>query len=330
MAFLRLLTIGFLCAAAAGCSIHPLTEDVTGYKTAAIVQKIRCEARDAIRHHILIALRRRGHADVADELERGITEWTVDRSRFNRETQRVLEKYDHAAIAYGFTFDITEKNHATGALDFLKPVTRGVFNLGFRATSQLERENGRNFIISDTFEKLVTGLPTKYCKEIVEGKNWVYPITGTIGLQELVHTFLDLNESGALVGKEGGRVPTIADTIEFRTTFSAGATPSIELSAVGRAFQLTRASLAVDATREDKHKVIVTLSLPDDPSERAPVRTAARTVARTAVRKPVDRLMPPARTSAEKRAVEEIYKQQDQRFYNRIDRLQRRLERLTD
>jgi hypothetical protein len=42
-----LLAIG-ISVILGGCAIHPLPENVTGVKTTRIVDRIRCEARDAV------------------------------------------------------------------------------------------------------------------------------------------------------------------------------------------------------------------------------------------------------------------------------------------
>src|SRR5947209_1020231 len=52
----RLAVIGFAVPLAA-CAIHPLPEHVTGQPTYHIVQKIRCEAREALIDLALRALR---------------------------------------------------------------------------------------------------------------------------------------------------------------------------------------------------------------------------------------------------------------------------------
>ena len=87
-------------------------------------------------------------------------------------------------------------------------------------------------------------------------------------LAELIGTFLDLNQSGNLTGEKGSNVPTIADTIEFTTRFTGSVNPTVELSPVGRGLQLANAAFKADGTREDIHKVIVAIALPDDPTER--------------------------------------------------------------
>lgn len=279
MTILRSLVLGALSFAAAGCAIHPLPEDVTGYNSAQIVAKIRCETREALRG-FLIELIRPAHPDIAA----GMTNRTIrlrnfDRRRLSREIQRLLEKYDDAAIVYDFTFDITETNNLSAGADFLSTFTRGTVKTGLTAGSERARENTRQFRITDSFENLVSIVPEEYCAAGGEGKNWIYPITGSIGMVELLGTFFTLTESGSLTG--GGKDksdPVIADTIEFRTKFLGSVNPRVELSPLGRRFELVSAGFNADASREDTHKVIIAVSLPPEPQ---PAKTLMGRIMRT-------------------------------------------------
>jgi hypothetical protein len=322
MLLIRSLVLCGISLAAASCALHPLPEDVTGYNTSMIVRKIRCEAREAIRKHTKKALEDRGYGHITAQLTDDNATWKKHRYDFPPPILALLDKYDNTAIAYDFTFDITERGTATAGVDFLRTLTRGTFNLGVRAGGELDRENNRNFLISDTFENLVLELPQAYCENTQRGQNWTYPISGKIGLEELIGTFLDLNERGNLGVKD--KVHTMADTIRFRTKISGGATPRVELSPVGPAFQFVKANLIADASREDIHKVLVSLSLPVD--EPPPKTVAARAVVARAPVIARGRAEDQQRTGAERRAVREIYEQRDRQFYNRFEQFQRRIE----
>lgn len=80
--FSRVSGICVFCALTFGCSTHPLQEDVTGVSTVDIVHKVRCEAKAAI-------------------------------ARYDR-----LSEFDKAAIAYNFTFAVTENNDGTAVPTF--------------------------------------------------------------------------------------------------------------------------------------------------------------------------------------------------------------------
>lgn len=51
MRWIYALAISWLCLLFVGCSAHPLPEDVTRSTTVEIVQRIRCEAKQAILRH---------------------------------------------------------------------------------------------------------------------------------------------------------------------------------------------------------------------------------------------------------------------------------------
>jgi hypothetical protein len=270
--------------AAVACSIRPLPQDATGLTTYQIVSHIRCEARDAVRSYALAAIR--ADPAVAADLQSGAFDFeNFDIKRLRGHAAEVVDKYRSSAIAYDFTFDITETNELTAGADFLRTLDRGPFKLGIGAGNERERQNIRNFRIADTFENLATKVGDDYCTNPGKQKNWLYPITGTIGLAELVGTFLDLNQSGNLAPGEKVSVPVIADTIEFTTKFSGNANPSVELAAVGRDFQLVKANIGTKATRQDIHKVVIAMSLQPPPAKGKATTPAA---------------------SAQKRAIEEL------------------------
>src|SRR6267154_2941099 len=105
------------------CSTHPLVDDVTRVTTSGVVQHIRCEAQRAVIHNEL-----RSKNASANEI---------------------------SAIAYEFTFEITENNNATGDITWEMPLlSGGNFSLSANAGSQRRRFSNRNFRIVDTFDEL--------------------------------------------------------------------------------------------------------------------------------------------------------------------------------
>jgi hypothetical protein len=280
------LIVPVLAAWCAGCAIKPLPQDVTGNDTYQIVQKIRCETRDAVRSFILGVLDQ-SDPETAAGLRKGtLTFGTVNRKKLSSEAQAALDKYDQAAIAYDFTFDITEKNDVSANLDFLRTFSRGPFTLGVSGSNERQRQNTRNFRVTDSFEELATKVSDDYCVDGRVPPNYVYPITGSIGMIELVGTFLDLNQSGNLAGpKDSPNVPQVADTVAFTTTFGGSVNPKIVLTPLSKGFDLADASLTADASRSDVHKVIVALSLP--PEKKKTIK-AAQASAKAAANSMVD------------------------------------------
>lgn len=283
MRLIRWMAVCGFAVAAAGCSIRPLPEDVTGYDTVQIVSKVRCEVRDALRSYVTGALARPEragrYARLVETLEHPDFDWRELRAEFKRhrldaDTFAVFERYNGGAIAYEFTLNINEVNGNSVGFDFLENITRGTVKLGLNASNNLTRVNNRTFRIVDNFEILATLVPKRYCEPSAnfpihanrDRRNYLYPITGSLKLWELVGSFLNLNQAGNLVGIEKGEdfIPTLGDSIEFTTKFTAGATPSIELAPIVNRFTLTKANLTNSNSREDVHKLRIILKLPPE------------------------------------------------------------------
>jgi hypothetical protein len=198
-----LLALVLSCAA---CSTHPLPQDVTGYNTSEIVRKIRCETRDAVKKRVLDELDKYNPQLAARVRAETLPLRNLNQVRqfLRKEVQAAFDKYDQSAVAYDFTFDITEDNKISTSANLTNPFSRrGPLIIGPNASDDQSRQNTRNFRTADTFEELVTKLDN-YCARSQTTKNWSYPITGTIGISELVDSFLDLNESGGLTNKPPG------------------------------------------------------------------------------------------------------------------------------
>jgi hypothetical protein len=199
-----------------GCSAFPIPDDVTRISTYDIVEQIRCEARRAV-------------------LDYG-------------------QRFNNAAVAYEFSFHITETNNAsadaTGVIPFLNG---GSFGITANAGLNRIRDTVRNFKIVDSFEQL---RKANCSRELLE-KNWVYPISGDIGMYEVVATFIKLQETDNPSGKD---VFTFADTLTFTTDLSGGVKPTVTLNPVTEKFRIVGANGNLTADRTDVHQVTLALS----------------------------------------------------------------------
>jgi hypothetical protein len=183
-----------ICIAALGlsaCSIHPIPFDVPGYRTVDIVRKIRCEAAKAIDLHVVQAFN-------------------------SKSDKKTLEQYLRTAIVYRFTFTITESNNAGAAAGFKLPLTHGTFTLGLGGGAERERSGTRDLTVTDTFGETLEEIyevgpdsvkgadgkmrpvlhlerEPKACAQEAKGENWIHPITGRIGLDESIRTFVGLS-----------------------------------------------------------------------------------------------------------------------------------------
>ena len=196
----------------------------------------------------------------------------------------VFERYNGGVIAYEFMFDITENNAHELRFDLLKIVSRGTLSAGVGGGSVLNRKSIRDFMIADNFEDLITLFDERYCgpgsengtrPEDRQTDNIVYPVVGALGLRELVGAFLNLNQSGNLVGlpnspADVALLPTISEKMQFTTTFSGGGAAGFtRQNDDRRILRLEKASFTTVSSRADYHTLRMVLKLP--------LETAART-----------------------------------------------------
>jgi hypothetical protein len=240
-----------LCAllALGGCSVHPLPDEVTRQSTLGIVTAIRCEARSAVASHANSSL------------------------------------YDEGVIGYIFDFNILEHNNASVDVGFKRLFGGGDFDLSLTGTQgDLKRQAQRRFTIIDTFKELRLA----DCSQEYARTRFKYPIAGSIGLDEVIGTFmgidrLDHARLGELDQKIGGHAAAFSDELTYTTLLDTGSlNPKLTLNPVPGAFTLTNLSVTAKTERTDTHKVIIALALPEpkqgNPKHR--VRAAARAATR--------------------------------------------------
>jgi hypothetical protein len=296
-----------------GCAIHPLPENVTGVTTYDIVKSIRCEARDALRGKIVVWLSQGGgnqaDTNTAVLLSEDPNLWAkFDPRWFSPPVAAILQRFGAAAIAYNFNLDMIEINNIDPTVDLTAPVHFGTFTAALTGGVDRSRENTRQFTITDTFFGLIRQLDEVYCAPYAHIANYVYPITGKIGIDEMVDTFVDLalfaNLSAAGAGAPGagdagggagpgankagagskksaptggggagsGKPPTMADDLVFITKLSFGATPKVVFIPFKSGLSVADASIATTFSRQDKHEVTVGLSLPTPPPGSQPTQ----------------------------------------------------------
>jgi hypothetical protein len=259
-----------LCFGFAGCAIHPLPEDVTGVRTFEIVKRIRCETKQAIFHTAVIWLTT---DDKVDADSRAIGQEFADRTRpmetltpklFKGRVRSVLELFWTTGIAYNFELDMEEKNNFNTDVAFLKPFRDpGKGTLGLHGQADRRRENTRIFTVTDTFGKLVNEVPAGYCVDHIVEANYIYPVTGKVGMEPVIHEFVRLTIFGNLAGPKDNvkGPPTMVDQLQFETTISGSVTPRVEFAPLGNAFHLASATLTAEVVRRDLHKLTVGLAI---------------------------------------------------------------------
>jgi hypothetical protein len=233
-------------AGLAACSTHPLPQDVAGIPTVGIVKSIRCEVRAGIERAVL---------GLKDD-----------------EVAKIVPIVKASVIGYDFNFNMHEENSA-GNIDAGTPLLRfiqpgGRFTGRVNGTATLDRRNIRTFTIIEPLVELMKPEIVEACKDGGRGPNLAYPVAGTIGLDEVVRTYLKLELLTDLhdVKKGPGKARfsdshvVFSDQLNFTTEFDAGATGTLVFDAVVGRVRLTNVSVGASASRTDTHSVIVALS----------------------------------------------------------------------
>jgi hypothetical protein len=258
----------------AGCSIHPLPEDVTGVDTLDIVKQIRCEARATLRTIVIDWLAERGAALGDPLLQRLAAQYQSNPASINTfnytlfkgqyaEYRSVVKLFYDAGIAYTFDLTGTETNNLDAQASFLKVFSDHRTTLGLTGNFDRTRSNQRTFTVTDTFGKLLTKVPEKYCDGKIVAANYVYPVVGRIGIDRTIKSFIDLTLFGSLSGPKDAAAapPTMTDNLVFTTTLNLGINPMAVFTPLTGALQLTNASLMAEGDRSDRHQVTVGLAI---------------------------------------------------------------------
>jgi hypothetical protein len=242
------------------------------------VNYIRCETRLAIQDKSIALLKIENPSNpIIPELERRRGQpWPpFVKTRLVGHDRLIYEKYIQTGIAYDFSFDITEDNGASGTADPIRLFTNGTAGIGLSASGDFKRENLRHFIVSETAKDLLEN-PDIPCgpEDAYRSPNFVYPVSGQIGLNELISTFFDLNEingqtrDGLVANKSvsasgvSSNSTVFADTLTFTTTVMGSVSPHVIVTPTGNKWGLASpASLGLSASRIDKHSLIIGLSL---------------------------------------------------------------------
>jgi hypothetical protein len=262
-----------------GCAIHPLPEDFSGVDTPDIVKRIRCETRDAVPTAVISWIDKlAANGDpIAQQLSASYAENREATSTFGPElfpgpaygkVRTMIDTFYKTGVAYSFDLNITEDNDLTSQANLLRILPEHVFRLNVGAGALRKRSNQRTFTVTDTFGYLLKTLndPTRgrYCDGQIVAANYVYPITGRIGVEKLIKDFIELTLFGNLAGSNNGAVPVMTDKLVFTTTLNASATPSVSFTRVTTAFDLADAQLTASARRSDVHQVAIALALAGD------------------------------------------------------------------
>lgn len=249
-----------------GCSLYPIPDDVSPYRTEHIVRYGRCEVRTALFDYMIgngivsahdnseqLASRIKKARDLEKQLKK------AKKSPSTEEEKNLIKlaRLSKVGVAYSFDFNITETNKAGAEAGFRLPGLTSVLDVGATGTLDLTRNGSRVFGTEDSWDDLIVN--TSLCKDVTEPRsvNISYPATGSIGVGRVVATFIDIDD-------QGGAKDNFVDTLTFTTLAGGGATASLKLDPVPNQFRPVSATAAVGASRLDIHKLTVSLAFPQD------------------------------------------------------------------
>jgi hypothetical protein len=112
----------------------------------------------------------------------------------------------------------------------------------------------RTFRIVDSFEELYH----TRCNDVApQPENLIYPISGEIGMYEVIKNFIKLQQ---INNTKAGEVFTFSDTLTFTTFLKAGVQPTLMVGSLSDRFRLTSANGDFSASRNDIHEVVVSMA----------------------------------------------------------------------
>jgi hypothetical protein len=266
-----------LAAGLGGCSLYPVIDDVGYLRTEEIVLYGRCEVRSALFDYLLkneiiprdiVYLDEENkvyHPDRQKLLQAEIKKAKefekskMEPSNPEQHRLRYLARLIRVAIAYSFDFHITEHNSAGGSAGFRMPwAATNVLDVGAAGAIDLTRVGSRVFGTEDSWEDYLLGDFSPKC----DGTPWdqrtrnvLYPLTGSIGVGNVVRTFIEIEG-------QGGAKDNFVDTLTFTTDVGGGIDAAVKIAPVPSQFRLVSATASVAASRVDIHKLTVSLAFP--------------------------------------------------------------------
>lgn len=161
--------------------------------------------------------------------------------------------FDNTTMAMQFMFEITEDNGNAVEGSVAWPLSIGTLTLGYNAGDTRKRLSRRTVKAGTTLKEV---FDLKDCgpRDLVASRRAKrYPITGNIGMADLVWQYLLLNDKSKLSAKEG-----FNDKLQFTTTIKGGINPVVNLSTASKIG--IKADVDASGERKDFHEVIVDIA----------------------------------------------------------------------
>ncbi|MBG0794455.1 hypothetical protein IYY11_13940 [Methylocystis sp. H62] len=261
-----------------------MPEDITGVTTYDIVRQIRCETRQALIELIGEYLSHSDDDRVNMASRMAGVQYFIKRSKpleqfgpklLSGHAKEAVELFWKSGIAYNFQLGVQENNDVSAGIGFGNPFTRGVTigstQMDIGGSFNRQRNSLRTFTITDNFNGLITKLPDNYCNGKLVGPDYLYPITGKIGMKEVIKTFVHLVVFGNLDARAEDKnpaalpdaaPPTMVDAVTFETVIIGKVNPTkVIFSPIGNRFALLNSNVSAEVKRADKHIVTVGLAL---------------------------------------------------------------------
>jgi hypothetical protein len=167
------------------------------------------------------------------------------------ETSDVLKNYsgpDGYVIGYAFKFDTNVHKNIGGMATFGWPIHLGTFKIGFDGGIDKIRHGIEQVTVAETFKDL----RALQCDRFRSLRAIPYPIVGTIGMDGVIHKYLELRSIPTL------KTDDYLRTLRFTLKFNGGVSPQWTLVRAGGA--TLDASINADADREDIHEVLIKIT----------------------------------------------------------------------
>ncbi|MBY5471532.1 hypothetical protein HFO86_15130 [Rhizobium leguminosarum] len=188
--------------------------------------------------------------------DRSIPYSHIDLRPLKKDLKDTIASFAKYAVTYDFTFTGTITNNVSGSITPTSTFGAGSRIFPFTARLDRSRQNIQSFRETDTFGDLLKNTSAKYCPDPHENasRDYVYPITGSIGIAKQLRDFLSLKVFSKLGAMEGP--PTFTSNITFTTTMHGNVDPTIVISPVENS--TTRSGgYGLTSERSDEHKVII-------------------------------------------------------------------------
>jgi hypothetical protein len=181
------------------------------------------------------------------------------------EAYKNVNDFVRTGIVFNFRFKITENNDLTGKGAITWPVHMGTLTLGYDVGDKRQRVGDRVVKIADTFGEL-NKLP---CEDQQTQRDLMYPISGYVGLNEVIDQYYSLLSEGKIKFDKG---QSYQDTIQFTTTLNGSVNPQLNL--IPTKNHLVKSEFTVGGKREDFHELVIYIALPQSEAESKPVEVS--------------------------------------------------------